>query len=34
MKETILLLEDLLEPERIKFINKWLQHQKMGILIN
>ena len=28
MKENLLLLNDLLEPERIEFINAWLQYQK------
>ena len=34
MKENLLLLKDLLESWIIKFINTWLQYQKMYILIN
>ena len=34
MKKNMLLLKDLLEPSRIKFLNICLQYQKMCILIN
>ena len=34
MKGNLLLLKDLLEPERTKFISICLQYQKMCILIN
>ena len=29
MKENLLLVKDLLEPQRKKFINTWFQYQKM-----
>ena len=34
MKKNIVLLKDSLEPQRTKFINTWLQYQKMPILTN
>ena len=34
MKKNMLLLKDLLESSRIKFLNICLQYQKMCILIN
>ena len=34
MKETLLLLKDLLEPWKINSLNTWLQFQEMSILIN
>ena len=33
-EKNLLLVKDLLEPSRIKFINTWLQFRKMSILIN
>ena len=35
MKENPILLNDLLEPSKTKFVNTWLQYQKkMCVLIN